>query len=82
MRDDFGWRKLEERREEEMLLYGKRLGNILKNSGGVGWWEDRVRGTTEKIWVKTEDQESASGREWKSRMEKVNVQDCTVVGRS
>ena len=42
MRDDFGWRKLEERREEEMLLYGKRLGNILKNSGGVAWWEDRV----------------------------------------
>ena len=46
MRDDLGWRKLEEKREEQKLLYGKKLGNLegsrlvktekLKNSGGVG----------------------------------------------
>ena len=28
LRDDLGWRKLEERREEKKLLYGKRLGNL------------------------------------------------------
>ena len=46
VRDDLGWRKLEEKREEKKLLYGKKLGNLeesrlvktekLKNSGGVG----------------------------------------------
>ena len=51
VRGDLGWRKLEDRREERKLLYGKRLENLedsrlvkvvagkLKNTGGVGWWE-------------------------------------------
>lgn len=69
MRDDFGWRKLEERREEEMLLYGKRLGNILKirrvhlgESGSPGLKKSMCK--TAQWWEEVEDKSSLR---WYSR---------------
>ena len=49
VRGDLGWRKLEDRREGERLMYGKRLEGLgdnrmvkiveekLKDAGNVGW---------------------------------------------
>ena len=49
VRGDLGWRMLEDRREEERLMYGKRLEGLednrlvtiveekLKDAGNVGW---------------------------------------------
>lgn len=49
IRGEMGWRKLEERREEKKMLYGRRFWELgeerlvklivekLKESGGVGW---------------------------------------------
>ena len=51
---DLGWRKLEQRREEMKVMFGKRLEvleearlvlkvvNKLREDGGFGWWEEYV----------------------------------------
>ena len=50
---DLGWRKLEEKREEMKVVFGKRLERMeesrlvkmvvekLREDGGIGWWEGK-----------------------------------------
>ena len=85
VRGDLGWRKLEERREERKLLYGKRLENLedsrlvkvvaekLKNTGGVGWWEEYE--LLQRRYGLAEDWESESRREVKSKIEEVHAEN-------
>ena len=52
LQGDLGWRKLEERREEMKVLFGKRLKGMeesrlvkvvvekLREVGRIGWWEE------------------------------------------
>ena len=85
VRGDLGWRKLDQRREERKLLYGKRLENLedsrlvkvvaekLKNTGGVGWWEEYE--LLQRRYGLAEDWESESRREVKSKIEEVHVEN-------
>ncbi len=84
VRGDLGWRKLEERREEKKLLYGKRIDNLeddrlvkivaekLKNMGGVGWWEECE--VLQRRYGLSEGQEE-SRQEWKSKIAEINAQN-------
>ena len=74
VRDDLGWRKLEERREVKKLMYGKRLEGLednrlvkivaekLKDAGNVGWW------VLQRKYAITE--EDNARREWKAKWKK------------
>ena len=81
---DLGWRKVEERREEKKVLYGRRLQRLddnrlvkqitakKKECGGVSW-----EGECELLLrkYKLEDYEMGSVQKWKERVHSINSRD-------
>ena len=78
VRGDLGWRRLEERREEKEVLFGRRMGDLgeerlakwivekLQETGGAGWREE-YEVLTRKYGLEQEDEGQAawSAAEWK-----------------
>ena len=87
IRGEMGWRKLEERREEKKMLYGRRFWELgeerlvklivekLKESGGVGWREEYEMLLRKYGLEEAEEEESGSAAAWKRKIEKQNWED-------
>ena len=80
VRGDLGWRRLEERREEKKVLFGRRMGELgeerlvkwivekLQEASGVGWREE-YEVLTRKYGLEQEDEGQAGcAAEWKRRV--------------
>ena len=84
IRGDLGWRKLEERREEKKVLYGRRLQRLddnrlvkqitaeMKECGGVSW-ESECALLLRKYEL--EDYRMEPVQEWKERVHSINSRD-------
>ena len=74
MHGEMRWRKLEERREEKKMLYGRRFWELgeerlvklivekLKESGGVGWREEYEMLLRKHGLEEAEEEESGSAQ--------------------
>ena len=84
VRGEMGWRKLEERREEKKMLYGRRFWELgeerlvkpivekLKESGSIGWREEYEVLLRKYGLEEDEEEESGSVAAWKKKIEKQN----------
>ena len=84
IRGEMGWRKLEERREEKKMLYGRRFWELgeerlvklivekLKESGSIGWREEYEVLLRKYGLEEDEEEESGSAAAWKKKIEKQN----------
>ena len=81
---EMGWRRLEERREEKKMLYGRRFWELgkerlvklivekLKESGSIGWREEYEVLLRKYGLEEDEEEESGSAAAWKKKIEKQN----------